>query len=144
MEIQNKPPTVGIVFISFIKDIRTFHVVNETFLKNENDWFKVCELEAKRYKRKFTAIEVGEIYLVENKLDRKYYRVLLQEIKSNFCKVKLIDYGNDLNVLQEKLVKCPEMLKSCKPKARECSFYNIEWNTNKEKNKALACVAGER
>lgn len=144
MEIKNKPPASGIVFISFIKDIRTFYVVNQTFLKNENDWFKVCELEAKRYKKKVAIIELGEIYLVEKKLDRKYYRVLLQEIKSNYCKVKLIDYGNDLNVFQEKLIKCPEMLKSCKPRARECAFYNIEWNTNKEKNKALTCVAGER
>ena len=145
MEIKHKdPPTAGIVFISFIKDICTFYVVNETFLKQENDWYKVCELEAKRYKKKVTDIKVDDIYLVKYKLDKKYYRALLQEINSNDCKVKFIDYGNELNVLEEQLVECPPMLKSCKPRAKECAFYNILWNSNKEKNKALACVAGER
>lgn len=137
-------PTVNTVFISYIKDICTFYVVNKTFLENESDWFKVCELEAKRYKKRVTEIKKDDIYLVQYKLDKRYYRALLQEIDSNDCKVKFIDYGNDSNVKQEQLVKCPDMLKSCKPRARECAFYNIAWNSNKEKNKALACVAGER
>lgn len=139
-----EPPAISTVFISYIKDICTFYVVNQTFLKIESDWFKVCELEAKRYKNRFKEIEIDDIYLIQYKLDNKYYRVSLQEINSNHCKVKFIDYGNDTDVLQDQLVKCPDLLKSCKPRARECSFYNIKWCSNKEKNKALACVAGER
>lgn len=134
----------SIVFISYIKDICSFYVVNQTFLKIESDWFKVCELEYKRYKNRSKEFKIDDVYLFQYKLDNKYYRVSLQEINSNYCKVKFIDYGNDTNVLQEQLVKCPEMLKSCKPRARECAFYNIKWHSNKEKNKALACVAGER
>lgn len=144
MENQiNKPPT-GKVFISFIKDIRTFYVVNEKFMNYEQNWFKVCELEAKQLNNKLTDIEIDDIYLFKYNLDEKYYRVLLKEVKSDCCIVQFIDYGNDLSVKQEQLLKCPEMLKSCKPRAQECTFYNIKWNTIKEKNKALACVAGER
>ncbi|XP_046671899.1 RING finger protein 17-like isoform X3 [Homalodisca vitripennis] len=70
------------------------------------------------------SIEKYEIYLVQFKVDKKWYRAQVKEVMEDKCEIFYVDYGNTETVDIKKLRDIPERYKTIPDQAIHCSLAN--------------------